>query len=299
MADAQVVIALDVGGTSLKSGLVGPDGQLVGQPRHTPIDNEGSAEAILVAFRGVLTHHLQEVGHHRLIGVALGFPGPSDYERGVSLARHKYASLYGFNVRQTLQAFLPDPALPVLFRNDAEAAIVGEALYGVGRGNRRLIGVTLGTGLGSAFIVDGVAQGAGPNVPPDGELYVIPYCGVPADDIFSIRGLTARLQAVQPTLADIKTAAEQARSGNLALRSAFAQFGADLGNFLRPFVGHFAAEAVILLGGLANASDLFAEEIQRTAGIPVRMGQLGASAALLGAAALFFNAPARLTPGQR
>ncbi|MCI0354263.1 MAG: ROK family protein, partial [Acidobacteria bacterium] len=244
----------------------------------------------------VLTGHLQDLGSCSLVGVALGLPGPSDYEHGISLARHKYASLYGLNIRQMVQALLPDPTLPVLFRNDAEAAIVGEAVYGVGDVYRRLIGVTLGTGLGSAFVAGGVAQRSGPTVPPDGELYVFPYHGRPADDIFSIRGLRARFHAAQLAMTDIKAAAEQARAGNAAVLSVFSQFGSDLGEFLQPFVERFTAEAVILLGGIANTSDLFIEAMQSRLSVPVVEGRLGTSAALLGAAALFFAAPTKPSP---
>jgi glucokinase len=293
VAEEQVVIALDVGGTFLKSGVVRAEGRLAGEPRHTPIDNAGSAEMILATFRRVLTGHLRELGSSSLVGVALGLPGPSDYERGISLARHKYASLYGLDIRQSVQAILPDPTLPVLFRNDAEAAIVGEAIYGVGRAYRRLIGVTLGTGLGSAFVAEGVAQRSGPAAPPDGELYVFPYHGQSADDIFSARGLKARFHAAQLSTTDVKAAAEQARAGNAAALSVFTQFGSDLGGFLQPFVERFAAEAVILLGGIANASDLFIGTMQSRLSVPVVEGRLGTSAALLGAAALFFATPTK------
>ena len=57
------------------------------------------------------------------------------------------------------------------YRNDAEAAIVGEALSGAGIAYSRLIGLTLGTGLGSAFIVEREVITEGDNVPPHGLLY--------------------------------------------------------------------------------------------------------------------------------
>ena len=88
------------------------------------------------------------------------------------------------------------PTLPIFFRNDAEAAILGEARYGAGTRYQRLIGVTLGTGMGSAFVVDGVKVTQGPGVTRDGWLYHVPYHARPADDVFSTRGLLTRLRAI-------------------------------------------------------------------------------------------------------
>ncbi|MEZ4637552.1 MAG: ROK family protein [Caldilineaceae bacterium] len=87
--------------------------------------------------------------------------------------------------------------LNVRFRNDAEAAIVGEARFGAGRGLHRLIGLTLGTGSGSAFLIGGVPQIGGPGVPPNGWIYPLLFEGTQADDVFSIRGLLGRCHAAE------------------------------------------------------------------------------------------------------
>src|SRR4029453_9406903 len=91
-------------------------------------------------------------------GVVLGFPGPFDYATGICRIEgvQKYGAIYGVAMRDALRARLDLSDLPILFRNDAEAAVVGEARYGVGRENRRLIGVTWGAGWGSAFLVAGI-----------------------------------------------------------------------------------------------------------------------------------------------
>jgi glucokinase len=102
--------------------------------------------------------HLSESHTPDLLGVAFGFPGPFDYEAGICLIEgvEKYGALYGVNIRDAIRTRLDLGDLPILFRNDAEAAVVGETRYGAGRNYPRVIGVTLGTGCGSAFLVDGV-----------------------------------------------------------------------------------------------------------------------------------------------
>ena len=65
----------------------------------------------------------------------------------------------------------------ILFRNDAEAAINGEANYGAGQDFDSVIGITLGTVLGTAFIVNGVSVHAGQGIPPNAELFPLKFNG--------------------------------------------------------------------------------------------------------------------------
>ncbi|GAB4573823.1 MAG: ROK family protein [Anaerolineae bacterium] len=286
-----VAIALDVGGTSVKSGLVSASGAVIGEPLHTPVASDRDAETILATFAGVVRHHLAALGEAALCGVGFGFPDPMEYPAGVCWIRglNKYDALYGVHVGQAMRERVPlGDDVPVLFRNDAEAAVVGEALYGAGRPYHRLIGITLGTGLGSAFVIDGVRQTSGPGVPAEnnGFLYHLPVQGKRADDVFSIRGLTARLQAAGVTAGTIRGAADAARAGDAIAQQVFAQFGADLGAFLKPHVAAFGAEAVLVLGGIAGAFDLFGPALQAALPVRAHTTALGGNAALLGAAAL-------------
>src|SRR5687767_3306347 len=79
------VIALDVGGTSVKSALVASGGHVIGEPAITPIDSSGEAESILGTFAQIISTHLGQAQTSNVIGAALGFPGPFDYEAGICL----------------------------------------------------------------------------------------------------------------------------------------------------------------------------------------------------------------------
>jgi glucokinase len=284
------VIALDVGGTSVKSALVAPGGHVIGEPSITLIDSSSEADSILSTFAQIIHSHLGESHTSDLLGVAFGFPGPFDYAAGICLIEgvEKYGAIYGVNMRDALRARLELGDLPILFRNDAEAAVVGEARYGVGRGYRRLIGVTLGTGCGSAFVVDGVPVISGPGVPPNGWLYPMLFRGLRADDLFSRRGLEARLRSANVTARNIKAVAAAARARDPTARQVFEVFGADLGTFLNSFAVAFAAEAVLVLGRIAGAMDLFGPPLRQALSVPALPGQRGPDAALLGAADLLF-----------
>jgi len=285
------VIALDVGGSSIKSAVVSSSRRLDGPVATLPIDSRADADTIFATFAAAVRQHLPDTSAERLLGVAIGCPGPFDYTAGISYISGvaKYESIYGLNIGMCLRAQLDLPTLPILFRNDAEAAILGEARHGAGRRYRRLIGVTLGTGMGSAFVVDGLRMTEGPGVTRDGWLYHVPYHGMPADDVFSTRGLLARLRAIDSTYDSVIAFAAAAREGKTQLRHGFAAFGDDLGEFLYPFVAAFGAEAVLVLGGIAGAIDLFGASAADRLPVPIVVGQLGAAASLLGAADLLFD----------
>ena len=126
-----------------------------------------------------------------LIGVAA--PGPFDYERGVCKVRGlaKLEALYDVDVRSELAAAL-GPARRASFLNDAEAFVLGEGWVGAARGHARVVGITLGTGLGSGFLADGRIVAGGPTVPPGGNLHLAPFRGEPVENTISARGILPR-----------------------------------------------------------------------------------------------------------
>lgn len=291
---APVVLALDVGGTSIKSGLVELPATVRGELRATPFDSAGPAGAVLGTFASLLWSHAQEV--EELYGLALGFPGPFEYHSGICRVRGvggKFEALYGVDLGEEFAGALDLPRDRVRFRNDAQAAVVGEALHGAGKGVAQVVGVTLGTGLGSAFLRDGEPVVEGDEVPRGGELYHLPahQDGPQADDVFSRRGLEERLGARGPT--SIQEAAARARAGDREAATVFRHWGRDLGDFLAGPLARFQAERLLVLGGIAGSADLFGDALGEALPCQWVPGALGAAAPLLGAAALFADRGAR------
>jgi len=267
------VLALDVGGTSVKSALVAAAGELAGPPRRTPIDSGADAEALLSTLAGAVLELAPEPGE-QLAAVAVAFPGPCDYERGVP-GRHddgKFAALAGVDLRAQLRRRLGRADLVIAFCNDAEAAILAEARHGAGRPFARVLGITLGAGLGACLVAGGAIVAADAGIVP-AELYRRPFGAATADDAFSDRGLRARLNGADPA------AARDAEA-----RRAFAAFGADLGAFLAPWADALRADAVVVAGGIAAAYPLFGPALEAALTPAVRAGELGPAAGLIGAA---------------
>jgi glucokinase len=102
LQDCLQVIAVDIGGSSIKSAAIGPAGHLAGQPMTTLIDSQADTDTILRTFAGAIRQHLTEVGASSLLGVAIGCPGPFDYQAGISYIKGvaKYESIYGVDVRR-------------------------------------------------------------------------------------------------------------------------------------------------------------------------------------------------------
>ena len=122
-------------------------------------------------------------------GAALAFPGPFDYATGISLMRHKLPYLYGVDLRTALAARFGWNPARVTFVHDASAFLLGEISAGAAEGFKRAVGLTLGTGMGSAFAVDGCLVNEGKGVPPGGEIWNLPFDGATIEDAVSSRAI--------------------------------------------------------------------------------------------------------------
>ncbi len=125
-------------------------------------------------------------------------PGPFDYEAGIgrysSVA--KFDALNGIDVGTQLLAALGGLPARIVFLNDAAAFGIGEWVAGAARVRDtrhcdKLVAITLGTGVGSAFIDAGRPVTHGPRVPPHGYVYLLRINGRPLEDVMSTRAIVA------------------------------------------------------------------------------------------------------------
>ena len=234
--------------------------------------------------------------HIGAVGIAM--PAPFDYGAGISTMRHKFAALSGRNVGQGLRSRWNADAslggLLIRFGNDGDLWALGEARFGAAAGARRVIGVTIGTGLGSGFVAEGVVQRDGPGVPTDAELWCTPFDGATAEDVASGRSLvrsyvhrSSAPLAQSDASIDGQEIARRARDGDPNARGAFDELGRSLGRVLRPWSDVFEADIVVVGGSVAKAWDLFAAPLaEALPGVRVVCTQLFEDATLLGAAAM-------------
>lgn len=252
MNAGDVVAALDIGGTHVTAGVVDLTAGTVdaGSRTHVSLRNGSRLRADIVgAASSVLRPGIDRLG--------VAVPGPFDYDAGVSMIEHKLRGLYGVDLRAELAGALRPPLHAVHFVNDAEAFLLGEWWAGAARGHARAVGITLGTGLGSAFLADDRIVRSGPSVPPGGELYVLTFRGAPVEDTISSRGLLAGYMGREAEPVDVEEVARLANVGEPSARRAFDDFGRALAEFLAPWLHRFEPSCLVVGGSIARSWELF------------------------------------------
>ncbi|PAD76385.1 ROK family protein [Paenibacillus campinasensis] len=271
------VLALDVGGTFIKGAAVWGNGEVAKETllyRNT--NAQGARDAVLdqlhAAVKELAVRAKAVAGEDgiRVQGIGLAFPGPFDYESGISYLQGlgKFDALYGVNVRDELADRADhDPKLVrmgfrsgrIFMENDAYLFARGEAVYGAAASYKRAVCMTLGTGFGTGFILDGAVIREGDGVPANGWLYNASWADGIVDDCISRRGMLhcARSLGFDVDTLDVKELAALAESGERSACALFEHFGHTLGAVLVRYTRAFNPEAYVLGGQIANASPLF------------------------------------------
>jgi glucokinase len=148
-----MILGIEIGGTKLQWA-VSPDGgrTLVAQERHT-VDRSRGAAGIL---RQIESHALRTASEHHVTAIGFGFGGPVDVSRGITLKSHQVSGWDEFPLVNWAESVF---GCPVTLGNDCNVAAIAEARFGAGRGKRRVFYVTVGTGVGGGFVIDGRLYG--------------------------------------------------------------------------------------------------------------------------------------------
>ncbi|MFE0172167.1 ROK family protein [Streptomyces sp. NPDC059002] len=273
---------LELGGTHVTAALADPETATVERSVRRPLDARGSAERILGAMVRCATDLAAPEG--LVWGVAV--PGPFDHDKGIArfAGVGKFDDLYGIDVRAVLlDGVWPRPAHAV-FLNDAHAFLLGEWRAGAARGHARCAGITLGTGVGSAFLVDGDIRREGPGIPPQGRIDLVQVAGRSLEESVSRRAILARYGDHSVDVSDI---AERARAGERHARDVLDGAFTTLGAVLAPRLQDFAATVLVVGGAMAASWDLLRPSLRAGLGdtpVTLRAAGLGEHAALVGAA---------------
>ncbi|MCX6280833.1 MAG: ROK family protein [Bacteroidetes bacterium] len=302
----KILVGTDIGGSHITCMGVDPLGHSISDvfKIRKEVDSRASADHILSGWADALGQLIRLIGKENLGGIGFAMPGPFDYPGGIAWFKgvQKYDSLYGVNIRKEIRDRLElDSSIPVRFLNDATSFAIGEAWTGKAAGFRKSMAITLGTGFGSAFIVDGIPVESGPEVPEAGCVYHLPFGGSIADDHFSTRWFVARYKALTgEDVTGVKEIAEMdagsgIREAGSRKREAgsliFSEFGSNMGNFLAPWLLKFGAECLVIGGNIANSYSLFEKPFLKAmenkgCNIPIFISELGELAGIAGAARL-------------
>ncbi len=174
-------LGVDIGGTKIAVGAVDASGAVHAR-RTIATDAEAGFDAGLERLTQAIDETLAEarVDAAALSGIGLGCPGPFDEASG---RIENFYTLPGWEGNDIVSPLVARFDTPVRLINDADAALLGEALAGAARGARVALMLTIGTGLGGAALIDGaILSGAAREHPEIGHVIVDPagpecYCG--------------------------------------------------------------------------------------------------------------------------
>ena len=274
------VAALDLGGTHVSAATVD-----VGLSAVVPA-SQVRTELVSGSGREELLDRIGDTASAAVSGgvdaAGVAAPGPFDYARGICLLEHKLKSLHGTDLRGELAVVLSLAPENVRFLNDAEAFLLGEWWAGAARGHDRALGITIGTGLGSAFLEHGRIVRTGSGVPSEGALYRRLFHGAPVEERISRGAVLARYGEEGVDVAQI---AVRAREGERRAREAFDVLSTDLADFLRPWLRAFDPTCLVVGGSIARSWDLLQGRLDSLAtGVVVTPAEHIDEAPLLGAA---------------
>lgn len=308
-----LAIGIDIGGTKVAAGVVDAEGRILSEARRsTPGNDPRAVERVILEL-------VEELGKdHRIWSVGIGAAGWMDLDGGTVLFS-PHLAWRNEPLRDNLQRLL---RRPVLLANDADAAAWAEWRFGAGRGEDRLVCITLGTGIGGAMVMDGrVERGRFGVAGEFGHQIIMPgghrcECGNRGcwEQYASgnALGREARILARNnsPMAQDLLTAVggqpgkitgavvtELALAGDAASRELIDEVGEWLGLGLANLAAALDPGLFVIGGGLCSAGDLLVEPARKAfarnltgrgfrpaAGIS--LAALGPKAGLIGAADL-------------
>jgi glucokinase len=282
-----VVVGIDIGGSHITAALVDLKGHhiIAGSLIREHVNSKGGAAEIIHAWADVIRKCFAGLpADSKKIGIAM--PGPFDYEEGICLIKDldKYESLYNINVKKLLAKELEIDARDISLMNDASCFLKGEVFGGAAIGCNNVIGITLGTGLGSARFHNGEIF--------DGDLYYTPFKEGTAEDYLSSRWFVKRYKELTGvTVKNVKELRDKI-SDDPYVTAMFNEFGNNLGNVLLNYIQKHSCETIVVGGNIINAWELFFPETEDvlkllSKRVSVKKAILGEESALTGAASLW------------
>lgn len=274
----KVAIGVDIGGTNTAIGVVDPEGNVMVKD-NIPTPSHGDIDKYISDLAGAIKEIIKSVKllneDIKVLGIGIGAPNGNYYNGTIEYAPN--LSFQGVvHLVKLLRAHFSDMEALAL-TNDANAAAIGEMIYGGAKGMQNFVMFTLGTGVGSGIVVNGdLVYGSDGFAGECGHTTLIPggrpcgctalghleaYCSAPGMKRTAFE-LMAHHNANDSLLADksfkeldSKMIFDAAEKGDKIALEVFEKTGAWLGQGLANTVHHLSPEAVFLFGGPTAAGD--------------------------------------------
>jgi glucokinase len=281
---SNIVLGADIGGSHITASLIDVEERKIieGTMVRKDVNGASSIENIVKEWSSVIRESFN-MAALKPGKIGLAMPGPVDYEEGICYIKgqNKFEELYGVNLKELLSESLELESNDIRMINDAAGFLFGESFIGAARGYEKVIGLTLGTGLGSAYYCNGKTM--------DADLWHSSFKDGKAEDYLN----ASRLLNTARTVCGISFGdVRQLALYKDCATPVFELFGKDLGEFLVTCLKNFPSDLVVLGGNISKAHKLFMPSLLSTLSsnnidVPVKIAEIGERAALVGAAALW------------
>ncbi len=313
----ELAIGVDIGGTNTKYGIVNHRGEIIEQGDLRTDDHE-TPEAFVEALHSALVPIMEQQHDYKIKGIGIGAPNGNFYTGTIDYAPNlRWKGVVPLS-KMVSEKFW----VPCVLTNDANAAAVGEMMYGAARGLKDFIVITLGTGVGSGIVAngqliyghDGFAGELGhtiirPKGRPhwstslDGSLEA--YCSatgiaLTAKELLQQSSTESLMRRFKPEEITSKVVFDCAAQGDELAKETYRFTGQILGESLANFIMFSSPEAIILFGGVIKAGELIMqptkEHMEKNL-LPIFQNKIKlvfselreADAAILGASALVWE----------
>jgi len=259
-------LGIDIGGSHFAMGIVDfSKKQLIPETvLECPINSNLHATAILNKLLSFIKDGIDKF-HFPISGIGISAPGPFDYHNGISMIHglNKYDALFGVNLKlflqSKLQGVLESPG-HIAFINDADSFVLGETFANKLQGN--VVGLTLGTGIGSGFVVNGKLITNSGLVPNDGNIFNLPFKNKTVEDWISTKWFLDTYRDVFGTsVKNVKEIADHVQSSPKA-KEIFENYGSNLGQAISAVTSGFSPKTIIIGGSIAKSYHLFKEHFE-------------------------------------
>lgn len=255
MKSERRVLGIDVGSTNIKSGWV-REGEM-NDFKSVPVNPEGVISELIDIIRSY------EEDDDSIIGV--GFPG--FISEGRVHSPPNLPSVHEVDLQKKLR---DETHHHVYVFNDADAYILGETFFGAGRGSRIVLGLTLGTGVGGGFVVDGeVYTGSRGFAAEFGHMVLDPngplcHCGKKGcfEAFVGSYGIAGRYEILSGEQCVVKDIFDKAKSGEETALEVLNEFGFYLSIGIKNLVEALDPDIVVLGGGMTKSGNFILELIE-------------------------------------
>ena len=275
-SEKNFAIGIDIGGTNTKFGIVDQKGNILEQDRMLTNENESVEEFIEEFYQKSAPMIAKIGGIEKIKGIGIGAPNGNYYSGNIEYA----PNLKWRGIIPLARLFSEKFGLAVKLTNDANAAAMGEMMYGCARGMKHFITITLGTGVGSGIVIDGkivlghdgfAGELGHTIIRPGGRMHKGTGVRGTLESYASATGVretAIELLTEKPNeksllrdfsineLITSKTVYECALQGDKIANEVYEITGQILGEALANFIMFSSPEAIVLFGGLTNAGEL-------------------------------------------